>query len=374
MDISTSSRPRPPVPHSSNALKLQGHSAEVCACTWSPVELLLASGSGDSTARIWGIADRTNSISLENRIGSVRVLKHAEGTPNEKKKEVATLEWNSDGTLLATGSHDGRARIWTTKGELTGTLSKHKGPIYSVKWNKKGDYLLTGSADQTAAVWDVKANEMKQQFKFHSGATLDVDWRSNSSFASCSSGAMIYVCKIGEDQPIKMFSGHKGEINSVKWDPSGLLLASCSDDRTAKIWSLKQDKHIYDLEDHAQVIYTIKWSPTGPATENPNKQLLLASASHDSTVKLWDVEYGRLISSLNGHRGAVFALCFSPNGEYLASGSKDKMMHIWSLKDGEIVKSYTSNGSIFDISWHKRGDKIAACSNKNLVSVLDFDM
>ena len=41
---------------------------------------------------------------------------------------------------------------------------------------------------------------------------------------------------------------------------------------------------------HSKEIYTIKWSPMGPGTNNPNMPLILASASFDSTVRLWDVE------------------------------------------------------------------------------------
>ncbi|GLT68834.1 hypothetical protein SLA2020_410320 [Shorea laevis] len=376
MDIvtaSTSTSQASQIP-SSDVTILEGHTSEVCACAWSPTGSLLASGSGDSTARIWTIAEGPCKPVAQNGPLNVLVLKHVKGRTNEKSKDVTTLDWNGEGTLLATGSYDGQARIWTTNGELKSTLSKHKGPIFSLKWNKKGDYLLTGSCDKTAIVWDVKAEEWKQQFEFHSGPTLDVDWRSNVSFATSSTDNMIYVCKIGETRPIKTFVGHKGEVNCVKWDPTGSLLASCSDDITAKIWSMKQDNYVHDLREHCKEIYTIRWSPTGPGTNNPNQQLILASASFDSTVKLWDVEQGKLLHSLNGHRDPVYSVAFSPNGEYLASGSLDRSMHIWSLKEGKIVKTYTGNGGIFEVCWNKEGDKIAACFANNTVCVLDFRM
>ncbi|KAK8716642.1 hypothetical protein V6N13_043947 [Hibiscus sabdariffa] len=377
MDIATTSNPVSQdaceIP-SSEVTILEGHTSEVCACAWSPTGSLLASGSGDSTARIWTISDGLFKSGAQNSPSNVLVLKHVKGRTNEKSKDVTTLDWNGEGTLLATGSYDGQARIWTTNGELRTTLSKHKGPIFSLKWNKKGDYLLTGSCDKTAIVWDVKAEEWKQQFEFHTGPTLDVDWRNNVSFATSSTDNMIYVCKIGETRPIKTFVGHQGEVNCVKWDPTGSLLASCSDDITAKIWCMKQDKYVHDLREHSKEIYAIRWSPTGPGTNNPNQQLVLASASFDSTVKLWDVELGKLLYSLNGHRDPVYSVAFSPNGEYLASGSLDKSMHIWSLKEGKIVKTYTGNGGIFEVCWNKEGDKIAACFANNTLCVLDFRM
>lgn len=48
-----------------------------------------------------------------------------------------------------------------------------------------------------------------------SAPTLDVDWRNNVSFATCSTDNMIYVCKVGENRPIKTFAGHQVNSKSV---------------------------------------------------------------------------------------------------------------------------------------------------------------
>eukprot|EP01097_Dermamoeba_algensis_P007853 TRINITY_DN5061_c0_g1_i1.p1 TRINITY_DN5061_c0_g1~~TRINITY_DN5061_c0_g1_i1.p1 ORF type:complete len:486 (-),score=50.70 TRINITY_DN5061_c0_g1_i1:255-1712(-) len=351
---------------------LRGHTSEVFICAWNPTCSLLASGSSDSTARIWNIPSLPSGAEAAN-IASQRsiVLRHINNNL-ENSKDVTTVDWNGDGSMLATGSYDGLARIWNSSGELLNTLRQHKGPVFSLKWNRKGDYLLSGSVDKTAIIWDAKSGEVKQQFEFHSAPTLDVDWRNNTSFATCSTDKAIYVCELNKNKPHRCFLGHQNEVNAIKWDPSGTLLASCSDDRTAKIWTLKQDKCLYDFQEHTKEIYTIKWSPTGPQSNNPNKPLYLASASFDSTIKLWEIEHGTCIFTLTKHTDPVYSVAFSPSGDFLASGSFDKCVHIWSVKDGSLVKTYKGSGGIFEVCWNSTGDKVAACSQSNSVCVMDM--
>ena len=111
------------------------HTSEVFICAWSPTAPTLASGSGDSTARIWKVPETSGGA------GGARVeplvLQHL-GAGSEKAKDVTTLDWNADGSSLATGSYDGQARIWSAGGKLTATLKKHKAPIFSLKWNASG--------------------------------------------------------------------------------------------------------------------------------------------------------------------------------------------------------------------------------------------
>uniref|UniRef100_A0A8I5NC61 Transducin beta like 1 X-linked n=1 Tax=Papio anubis TaxID=9555 RepID=A0A8I5NC61_PAPAN len=350
---------------SSKATVLRGHESEVFICAWNPVSDLLASGSGDSTARIWNLNENSNGGSTQ------LVLRHCireGGHDVPSNKDVTSLDWNTNGTLLATGSYDGFARIWTEDGNLASTLGQHKGPIFALKWNRKGNYILSAGVDKTTIIWDAHTGEAKQQFPFHSAPALDVDWQNNTTFASCSTDMCIHVCRLGCDRPVKTFQGHTNEVNAIKWDPSGMLLASCSDDMTLKIWSMKQEVCIHDLQAHNKEIYTIKWSPTGPATSNPNSNIMLASASFDSTVRLWDIERGVCIHTLTKHQEPVYSVAFSPDGKYLASGSFDKCVHIWNTQSGNLVHSYRGTGGIFEVCWNARGDKVGASASDGSVS------
>lgn len=353
------------------AVILRGHDSEVFICAWNPINDLLASGSGDSTARIWNLQNHPTSPDEVQKLE----LRHCIQQGNAQvpsNKDVTSLDWNSEGTQLATGSYDGYARIWSSDGALVSTLGQHKGPIFALKWNKKGNYILSAGVDKTTIIWDSATGEATQQFAFHGAPALDVDWKNNDTFASCSTDKSIQLCKLNNDQPLKTFQGHTNEVNAIKWDPQGRLLASCSDDMSLKIWSPQSDNCIHDLQAHEKEIYTIKWSPTGPGTNNPNRNLVLASASFDSTVRIWDVEHGRCLHKLTRHREPVYSVSFSPDGKYLASGSFDKCVHIWSVDTGQLTNSYKGTSGIFEVCWNSRGDKVGASSSDGSVFVLDL--
>lgn len=74
------------------------------------------------------------------------------------------------GTLLASGTYNGKTRIWDVSGEMKHIFQYHNGPVFATRWSKSGMFLLSASFDKTVAVWDTVSESKRQQIKLHEGA------------------------------------------------------------------------------------------------------------------------------------------------------------------------------------------------------------
>jgi WD40 repeat protein len=108
-------------------------------------------------------------------------------------------------------------------------------------------------------------------------------------------------------------------------------LASGSKDKTIKLWNLETGKEISTLTGHDDKVTSVAYIPKGGYSKNPDS-VALASGSNDNTIKLWDISTGREIRTLKKDSGYVYAIAISPDGRTIASGgSADNIIKIWRL-------------------------------------------
>jgi WD40 repeat protein len=220
-----------------------------------------------------------------------------------------------DGTLLATGSEDGIARIWTSAGDLYLVLSMHQVSTASffLAGMESGSFTARRLLDQVEQVGHDAPDRQPGRHRLLLGAlerqgpaadrdalgerhglrlvrradlclvqpgqvgTSFVDIRICHGLADCVSRA---VCSIHRSNPIHRFRGHKDEVNACRFDPTRTVLATCSDDKTVRLWSMldilptgpkrEESTPVTEvirnggtlvLEGHTKDVQTIMWHP-----------------------------------------------------------------------------------------------------------------
>lgn len=128
-------------------------------------------------------------------------------------------------------------------------------------------------------------------------------------------------------------TGHQGlfaNINAIALSPNAQILASASDDKTIRLWDIPTGKARSTLHGHTHFVRAVAF--------HPQNHDLLASGSRDRTIKIWNLQTHQPIQTLVGHEHTINTVAFSPAG-ILASGSADKQVKLWSWQTGEVITS-----------------------------------
>ncbi|TVY32818.1 Coronin-like protein [Lachnellula occidentalis] len=163
---------------------------------------------------------------------------------------------------------------------------------------------------------------------------LSVNWEASGGGAF----AVIPVNEKGRlPEQIPLFRGHTGPVLDTDWNPfNDRVIASGSDDGKVFIWQVPDGFSLYsDAEEPVDVAPVSKLTghsrKVGQVLFNPAAENILASASGDYTIKLWDIGAGKSNLTLK-HGDIVQSLSWSANGSMLATTSRDKKLRIWDVR------------------------------------------
>ena len=200
---------------------------------------------------------------------------------------------SADGKLVAIGLNNGSAQIIEVATQkVVATVGGHGGPVNAVAFSADGTKVLTGSADKTAKLFNVA-----------DGAELRV---------------------ITTPAP----------VNAVAFAVEGSLVVTANEDNKLRTWAVaapevpegEAEAPVKELNGHGGPV-------TSVATYGARQELLLSGAK-DNTARLWNVEGGNQVRSLN-HGGPVTAVAVNADGSKVVSVSDNKTGKLWNAADGK---------------------------------------
>jgi WD40 repeat protein len=262
---------------------------------------------------------------LDHQLLTRQIAKHV--TP------VLSVAISPDGKRVLSGSGARMIRLWDsqTGAEVRNFVAPAES-IYALAFAPDGKSFLSGWGDGKARLFDIETGKVRQTLAAGGGRVFAIAFTPDCKYAVTGSrnegqrlptaGGDLKVWDVATGKLIRQFGDHPSDFRRVAVSPDGMRLLSDSG-LAIQLWDLSTGKELkrFDEIDNST-----------PAMLTPDgKRVIGSQGDSQQTLRMLDVNTGRELKALTGHRGQITCFAISADGRRLFSGSSNGDMGLWEL-------------------------------------------
>ena len=312
-----------------------GHSMPVRCVAFNPDGTRVATGSDDSTIKLW---DAVTGQEI--------------GTLSPNHGQVNVVVFSPDGTRIASAGSDKTIKIHDVhSGKIFATLEGHENYITAVAFTPDGQQLVSVGIDATVKRWD--SDKWQEVATFRIGESVeDVAFSPDGKrLVSCvNSGIHLWDATSGQE--LARRDNAVAWAQSVAFSPDGMKIAAAGYG-VVTLWNVELTQKLWTGDGKAGWVHDLSFSPDGAH--------LASTGEIDGLLRVWDVDSGLQITPLAGHGATVAGVAFSPDGTRLASVSSDRTLKLWSARTGEKATSIQAHSTkVHSLAFSNDGARLAS--------------
>ena len=302
----------------------QGYTNEVTALALSPDGRTLISATTDATLARWQLP--TGQLTA--------IQEHSAGN-------ALALAFHPNGQTLAAGGEQALG-LWTLAADqltLRQSLRGHTAAISAVAFHPAGALLVSGSRDCTLHLWDYATGGLRQVLTAHRRTVEAVAFSPDGQcLVSGDDGGQLFCWQLAakaEDAWKPTLLGEiPGGISALAFSPDGALLAGAGPDHTIFLWRMADAALLATIPMPVySTVYALVFNP-----QPDSHRLELFSGSGNGALACWLIDPQTGAAELGylrqEHQRSVRALCITPDGATILSGSADETIKFWQLDSG----------------------------------------
>jgi WD40 repeat protein len=284
--------------------------------------------------------------------------------PSTYSRAVA---FSPDGSILASADYNHLRLRDTATGQLIRSIP-HPTWTWQLVFSPEGALLASGSTDNVVKIWDVASGRCLKVLAGETEGCSSVAFSPDGTWMAGSYHDQIRLWQTDSWTPIGALTDHSQRvayvaIASVPDAQGRVILASSSHDQTVRLWDLHRRQCLHVLREHSSLVLHLAFSPDGQT---------LATSSMDGTVRLWEVATGTLKTVLTGHRHSVSAAAFIPGTDWLVSSSFDHTLKYWDIHQGTCLHTTVAHrGDVWGVASTADGRLLVSVGNDKAVKLWD---